>query len=118
MVKSAKPKKQRKFRKKAPLHIRKKFLKVHISKALKQKLDTKKRTIVVKKGDKVKVKVGKHKGKDGKVLNINYKNIIINIEGLTRLNARGNEKFIPIRPSNVELIDMKMDKDREKILKR
>ena len=100
------------------MHIRKNFLKVHISKVLKQKLGTKKRTIVVKKGDKIKIQVGKYKGKEGKVLNINYKKTMINIEGLTRLNSRGNEKFIPVRPSNVELIDITMDKDREKILKR
>lgn len=118
MIKSAKPKKQRKFIKTAPLHLRKKFLNTHISKGLKTQLGTKKRTIAIKKGDKVKIKVGNKKGKEGKILKVNYKKSMIYVEGVTRLKAKGDEKLIAIRPSNIEVIELVMDKDRTKIFKR
>ena len=118
MIKSKKPKKQRKFIKTAPIHIRKNFLRGHISKTLKKSLGINKRTITMKKGDKVKVKVGKQKNKEGKILRVDYKKSMIYIEGLTRLNAKGDEKLIPIRPSNVEITELVTDKDRNKILKR
>ncbi|MFA5382719.1 MAG: 50S ribosomal protein L24 [Candidatus Micrarchaeia archaeon] len=118
MIKSAKPKKQRKYIRTAPMHLRKKFIKAHISKSVKEKLGTKKRTIGIKKGDKVKIKVGKQKGKEGKILKVNYKKSIIYIEGIVRVNAKGTEKPIAIKPSNTEIIELEMDKDRTKIFKR
>ncbi len=118
MIKSAKPKKQRKYIKTAPMHLKMKFLKAHISKTLKTQLGTKKRTIGIKKGDKVKIKVGNNKGKTGKILKVNTKRSMIYIEGVTRLNSKGDEKLIAIRPSNIEIIELVMDKDRTKIFKR
>ncbi|MCC7552821.1 50S ribosomal protein L24 [Candidatus Micrarchaeota archaeon] len=118
MIKSSKPRKQRKFIREAPFHIRKKFLNAHISKPLKTQLGTKKRTIAIKKGDKVQIKVGNKKGKSGKILKVNYKRSMIYIEGITRLNSKSEEKFIAVRPSNIEIIELVMDKDRTKIFKR
>ena len=102
----------------APLHIRKRFLKVHISKELRKRLGTNKRTILVRKGDKVRVRTGKHKGFEGSVMDVDYKKVVLYIEGLSRTNARGQEKPIPIHPSNVELVDGTFDDDRMNILKR
>ncbi len=118
MIKSAKPRKQRKFIKTAPMNARRKFVSGHISKSLKEKLGTKKRTIGIKKGDKIKIKVGKHKGKEGKILRVNYKKTMIYIEGITRVSAKGDEKPTAIRPSNIEIIELIMDKNRTKIFKR
>jgi large subunit ribosomal protein L24 len=47
---SDKPRQQRKFRYTAPLHLRKHFVHVHLSKDLRAK--TKKRAIAVKKGER------------------------------------------------------------------
>lgn len=115
---SKKPRKQRKFRAKADLHLRKNFLRVHISKELKKKLETKKRTILVRKGDKVRLISGARKGHVGKVIDVNYKTLKLFIEGLSKVNARGNDNPIPIDPSNVEIIDGNFGKDRMRMLNR
>ncbi|MCC7570378.1 50S ribosomal protein L24 [Candidatus Micrarchaeota archaeon] len=113
--KSSKPRKQRSFRANAPLHLRKKFLKVHISKELRKKLNTKKRTILLNKGDTVRIMVGKFKGKTGKVSNVDYNKVNITIEGLTHTNVRGQEKNTPIQPSNVEITDLNMTRYRKTV---
>jgi acyl-coenzyme A synthetase/AMP-(fatty) acid ligase len=50
---SIQPRKQRKRVLDAPLHRRQKMVSVHLSKELRKKLSTKKRSIPVKKGDRV-----------------------------------------------------------------
>jgi len=115
---SKQPRKQRKFRARAPLHQRRKFLNVHISKELKAKLKTKKRTTLVKKGDMVRVTTGQNKGKVSKVVEVDYRKLKIYVEGVTRVNAKGKENFMPVDPSNVELVEANLDKFREKVLNR
>ena len=115
---SKKPRKQRRFRRKAELHLRKNLLKVHISKELKKKLKTRKRTILVNKGDRVRLITGSRKGHEGRVIDVDYKRLKIYIEGISRVNSRGNDNPIPIDPSNVELIDGNFNKDRLRILNR
>ena len=68
---SSQPQKQRKFRANAPLHLRKKFVSVNLSKELRKKAG--KRNIPVRKEDKVKILRGKFKGKVGKVLEVKLK---------------------------------------------
>ena len=62
---SAQPRKQRKYRLNAPLHVRKKFLSVNLVKGLRERYG--KRSMVVRKGDKVVVARGGLKGKTGPV---------------------------------------------------
>ncbi|KHO55528.1 MAG: large subunit ribosomal protein L24 [archaeon GW2011_AR19] len=68
---SKQPRKQRKYRANAPLHIRKKFVNLNLSKDLRKK--QKKRSLQAKKGDKVKIMRGKFKGEVGKILEVNLK---------------------------------------------
>jgi len=68
---SKQPRKKRKYVANAPLHLRKKFVSINLSKELRKK--TNKRNIPAKKGDKVKICVGKFKGKTGKILTVNLK---------------------------------------------
>ena len=101
----------------APMHVRQKFVHVHISKELKQKLGIKKRTAQVHAGDTVKVMVGSNRGKTGKVSKVNMKRGIVMIEGIVRKNAKGKEQPIPIRTSNVYITDMNLnDKLRKEVL--
>lgn len=106
MIQSSKPRKQRLYRYTAPMHARQKFLNVHISKELSKKLGIKKRTIELRKGDTVKVMSGSHKGKSGKVNDVNLATNRINIEGIIRKNAKSKELFISIYSSNVYLTDL------------
>ncbi|MGI0141226.1 MAG: 50S ribosomal protein L24 [Candidatus Micrarchaeales archaeon] len=113
-IQSSKARKQRKFRFTAPHHFRQRFIHVHISKELTTKLGIKKRTIAVRKGDTVKVMSGAHKGKSGKVGNVDMLKGRITIEGIVRKNMKGKERFIPISSSNVYLIDLDLtDKLRQ-----
>ena len=68
---SKQPRKQRKYLAKAPLHIKKKFVSVNLSKELRKKHG--KRNLSIRKDDVAKIKRGKFKGKQGKVLSVKLK---------------------------------------------
>ncbi|MFH0936324.1 MAG: 50S ribosomal protein L24 [Candidatus Woesearchaeota archaeon] len=109
--------KQRKYRYNAPLHVRKKFLSVNLSKDLKKRYNT--RNISLRKGDKVKVVRGQFKKHIGKVESLNYKKIRVYIEGINAVKKDGTKKFIPINPSNLMITELNLDdKERKKILER
>ena len=110
------PRKSRKKYYDMPLHKRKELVKVHLSKELKKKLGIAKRAVVAKKGDKVKIMRGKHKGKEGKIIRVSHKDGVIFIEALAVQTARGQEKAIPFQPSNLMLIELNLDEDRKKKL--
>ena len=62
---STQPRKQRKYRAKAPLHVIKRFLSANLSKDLRKKYG--KRNLTLRKGDTVKVMRGKFRKKQGKI---------------------------------------------------
>jgi large subunit ribosomal protein L24 len=91
------------------------LLHVHISKTLKQRMKAKKRSLLVKKGDKVKVMRGGFKGKEGKVAKVNYTRAVVFVEGLTQKGMRGKENMVPLQPSNLLLMDVDMTKERKEL---
>ena len=99
-----------------PLHKKRKTLSIHLSKEVKEKHRIKKRSIPVKKGDKVKVMRGKYKGKEGKVIGVSYTKGVVFIEGIAIQNSRQKEKPVPFQPSNLIITELKIDRDREKLL--
>src|SRR5271163_2628205 len=106
MIQSSQPRKQRKFRATAPMHMRQNFVNVHISKELAAKLGIKRRSIEVRKGDTVKVMTGDNRGRSGKVAQVDLKSGNVQIEGLTRKNAKNKDKLMPIYSSNLYLTDL------------
>lgn len=104
---SVQPRKQRKYRYNAPLHIRRKFLSAHLSKELREKFG--KRAVPLRKGDEVEVMRGEFKGFKGIVEKINLKKIKIYIDGLKVKKADGSEVSRPIRPSNLRIIKLNLD---------
>ncbi len=117
MIKSAQPRSQRKFRYTAPLHIKQHFVKVHMTKDARTKLNVNKRSVQISKGDTVKVIKGSKKGITGKIARVNLKKGFVYLENLKRKNARGRESQIPIRPSNIYIIDLNLsDKKRNEKL--
>ena len=62
---SNKPRKQRKYRLNAPLHIKQKFVRAHLSKELRKKLN--KKNMGLRKGDKVKIMRGQFRRLEGKI---------------------------------------------------
>jgi large subunit ribosomal protein L24 len=101
---SKQPRKQRKYRANAPLHLRKKFVSVNLSKELRKKLG--KRNIVIKKGDKVKIMRGKYKGKTGKILEVKLKLSKVIIEGIQVKKQDGSKANVKLQPSNLQIIEM------------
>ena len=101
---SKQPRKQRKYRANAPLHIRKKFVNANLSKELREKQG--KRNMQLKKGDNVKVMRGKFKGKQGKILEISLKNSKVIIEGLQTKKQDGSKANIKMQPSNLQIIEL------------
>ncbi|HKL24271.1 MAG TPA: 50S ribosomal protein L24 [Candidatus Nanoarchaeia archaeon] len=107
---SKQPRKQRKYSANAPLHLRKNFVSVNISKELRKKHN--KRSLPLRKNDYVKIMRGKFKGKKGKVLNINSAERKIEIEKIhldKRDGSKANAKF---KPSNLQITELNMDDAR------
>ncbi|MBW2996076.1 50S ribosomal protein L24 [Candidatus Woesearchaeota archaeon] len=114
---SKKPGKQRKYRYNAPLHIKNKFLSVHLSKELREK--HKKRNTTVRKGDTIKVLRGQFKGKSGKIDRVNLKTTKVYIQGIESTKKDGTKTFYPFTPSNLIIIELNLsDKKRAKSLER
>jgi large subunit ribosomal protein L24 len=114
---SVQPRKQRKYRANAPLHVKRKFLAAHLSKELRQKYKT--RNIPLRKGDRVKIVRGTYKNHLGKIDHINTKRERIFIEGTDRIKKDGTKSLYPIHPSNVIIHELILDdKRRKEILER
>lgn len=99
---SAQPRKKRKFRFTASLHLSNKFRNVHLSKELRLKL--KKRAVRARKGDTVKIMKGKFKGLSGKVTALGRGTL--NIEGALLKKLGGKEVPVDIQANNVMITQM------------
>lgn len=116
-IKSAQPRKKRKFLYTAPLHIRRKLMSAHLSKDLRTRYKT--RSFPLRKNDEVEVMRGKFKGKKGKVTGVDYKNYKIYVEGVTRRRTAGTEAQVAIHPSKVRIFNLDLtDKKRLKSMER
>lgn len=116
-IRSKQPRKQRKYRYNAPLHIRQKLASSHLSKDLRQKHG--KRSANLRKGDAVKVMRGQFRGKTGKVEDIDLKKTIAYVSGMERVKKDGTKSLLPINPSNLLITELAMDdKKRIEIFKR
>eukprot|EP01070_Trichotokara_eunicae_P011219 Trichotokara_eunicae@DN6924_c0_g1_i1.p1 len=100
----------------APSHIRRVIMSAPLSKELRLKHNVKR--LPIRRDDEVMVKVGGHRDREGKVVTVYRKKYKIYIDRVTRENSSGESKMIPIHPSNVMIIKIKMDKDRKALLER
>lgn len=115
--KSISPRKQRKYLANAPSHIKSKMLGAHLSEDLRKKYGT--RSTRIRKGDKVEVKRGQFKGKNGKVERVDIKHGKIYVAGVELQKVDGTKVFYPVSASNVEILDLNLqDKARTELLKR
>ena len=115
--KSKKPRKQRKWLIKAPLGKRQKMVASTLSKELRTKY--KKRSVQVRKGDKVKIMRGDFKGTVGEVTKVVLKDMVITIQGINLKKADGTEVPRPVAPSNVMITELfTEDAERRNALER
>ena len=114
---SKQPRKQRKYRYNAPLHIKQNFMRAHISKELIKKYS--KRNIGLRKGDKVKILRGDFKKKEGKIERVDLKKTKAYISGIERIKKDGTKTLVPIDASNLMITELNLDdKMRQKALER
>ncbi|HNT60882.1 MAG TPA: 50S ribosomal protein L24 [Candidatus Bilamarchaeaceae archaeon] len=99
------------------IHSRKARMHVHISKELRAKAGVKMRSLLVNKGDTVKVMRGDSRGKSAKVARVSMAKGKVYLEGVSQRNRRGVESLLPFEPSNLVLTDMKDTPSRKGILK-
>lgn len=107
MTKTKQPRKQRKRFYQAPLHQKHKFLSAHLSPSLRKRFN--KRSLPVRKGDTVKIMRGSFKGLRGKVKEVNTKKLKVFVEGITRRKVDGSEVPVPLKPSNLMIVEAVMD---------
>jgi large subunit ribosomal protein L24 len=102
MIKSKKPRKQRRRVYKAPLHQRRKMIASHLSsKYLEDAKHYYPRSAVVRKGDTVKIVRGSFAGHVGKVESVDMRSLRITVDGATIAKADGTQIAAKIHPSNV-----------------
>ena len=114
---SKKPRKQRKYRLSAPLHIKQKFVQSHLSKDLRKKYG--KRSIGLRKGDKVKIMQGQFKKHEGKIEMIDLKKTRVFVNGVELTKRDGTKRLFALHPSNLMITELNLeDKLRQKALER
>ncbi len=114
---SAQPRKQKKYVHNAPLHVKRKFLSVNLSKPLRERFG--KRSMVVRKGDDVIVLRGSLRGKTGTVEKVSIASGKVYIEGVKMKKVDGSEISKPFTASNLQLTKLSLeDKRRQNIVER
>ena len=106
-IKSKQPRKQRKYNYNAPLHIRSKFMFAHLSKELMKKYN--RRSIKVRKEDKVNILRGQFKKKTGIIERVDLKKTRVYISGIEIIKKDGTKVMYPIHPSNLVVTELKLD---------
>jgi large subunit ribosomal protein L24 len=109
---SKQPRKQRKYRANAPIHIKRKLMSAHLSDLLRRRY--KKRNFPLRKGDLVKVMRGESKGKAGKIEAIDYKRSRVTIGGIIRAKKDGTKVSVYFSPSNLLITELNLD-DKKRI---
>ena len=104
---------QRKFRFNAPIHIKRKFLSAHLSTDLKKKYN--KRSVVVCKGDKIKVLRGNFKGHENVVKSVNIKEGKILISGIEVIKKDGTKVPQKVNPSNMLITSLNLEDKKRKL---
>jgi large subunit ribosomal protein L24 len=94
----------------APLHLKQKLVGSHLSKDLITK--HKKRSLPVRKGDKVVVTRGQHKDKSGKIERVSVKRGSAFVSGIETIKKDGSKALIPIHPSNLMITELNLEDKR------
>ncbi|MEM0358960.1 MAG: 50S ribosomal protein L24 [Candidatus Hadarchaeales archaeon] len=113
---SKKPGKQRLRLYTLPLHRRHVLLSATLSPELRKKYG--RRSLPVRKGDRVRIMRGDFKKLEGEVLKVDRKKVAVIVEGATVRKADGTEVPRKIHPSNLMIVKLAQDKKREKALSR
>nr|AQS29563.1 hypothetical protein [uncultured archaeon]AQS33492.1 hypothetical protein [uncultured archaeon] len=109
---SKQPRKQRKYKANAPLHIKHKFLNSNLSKSLRQKHS--KRSLPLRKGDEVLVMRGSFRKKKAKVTTVDLKRTRVALENIQRTKKDGTKVNVWFHPSSLQITTLNLD-DKKRI---
>jgi large subunit ribosomal protein L24 len=116
-IASKQPRKQRKYRAQAPLHIKRKMISSHLNETLRKRYKT--RSIPIRKGDVIKIMNGNHKGKTGKIEQLHVKKLKVRVEGIFNTKKDGSKVSLYLDPSNILVQELELsDQKRIALLKR
>jgi len=114
---SSQPRKQRKYKANAPLHLKHKFLRANLSKELRKTHG--KRNISLRKGDEVLVMRGSFKKRKSKIASIDLKKTRVSLDNIQRTKKDGTKVNVWFAPSSLQIQTLNLDdKKRIAILKR
>ena len=111
-IHSVQPRRQRKYRYNAPLHIRQNFVHAHLSPELRKKYG--KRAIQLKSGDTVTVLRGAQKKKQGVVDRILLKQGKVYVQGVELIKREGAKIPLPLNASNLMITKLDLDDRKRK----
>jgi len=109
---SKQPRKQRKYRARAPLHLQHMFVSANLSKELRKKYQRK--SFPLRKGDTVRIMRGNFKGKTGKVEKMDIKRTRASIEKIQRTKKDGTKVEVFFHTSNLQIKELELE-DKERI---
>lgn len=104
---STQPRKQRKRRAEAPLHERHDQVRAPLSSELREEYG--KRSVRVNAGDTVEVTRGDFAGETGEVANVDLRDAVVHVEGVTLERADGEEVPRPLDASNLRVTALDLD---------
>jgi ribosomal protein uL24 len=100
---------------KARLHEKTRRMHVHLSKELRAKLKRKRRAVLVREGDRVKIVRGPDRGKTVKVAKVSHLSLKVYCEGVVLRTAKGREVLRALQPSNLVLVGLEQTKERKEL---
>ena len=113
---SKSPRKQRRRVQNATLHERKNMLKCRLDEFLQEEYGL--RSLVIKKGDLVRIMRGQFRDTEGKVTEVSYKKGVVYLDNATITKADGKESSVPIHPSNLLLVKLELNDERKTLIEK
>lgn len=110
------PRKQRRRIMNAHIHERKNLLKARLDEFLTEEYGL--RSLVIKKGDLVRIMRGQFRDTESKVTLVSYKKGVVYLDNTTITKADGKEAAVPVHPSNLMLVKLEMDDERKTLIER
>ncbi|MFB6113403.1 MAG: 50S ribosomal protein L24 [Halodesulfurarchaeum sp.] len=104
---SEQPRKQRTERERAPLHERHKQVRAPLSSDLREQYST--RNVRVNEGDTVEILRGDDAGEESEVIEVDLRDAIVRVEGVTVEKADGEEIAKPLDASNLRVTDLDLE---------
>ncbi len=111
---SKSPRKQRRQARNAAMHERKKFLNCRLDEFLQEEYGL--RSLVIKKGDLVRIMRGQFRDTESKVTAVSYKKRVVYLDNTTITKADGKEAAVPIHPSNLMIVKLELDEERKTLI--